>query len=81
MSDYCAVVYHAMLSDEQDEALEQCQAHALRCIFGKDVPYVKMRELAGVTTLRQRRVELCDKFAKQCLKNPRFASWSLQSRG
>ena len=75
VADYCAVVYHSMLSDEQDEQLDQCQAHALRCIFGKDVPYAKMRELAGVTTLRQRRVQLCDKFAKQCLKNPRFAGW------
>ena len=37
VADYCAVVYHSMLSDEQDELLDQCQAHALRCIFGKDI--------------------------------------------
>ena len=54
-----------MLTDEQDEVLESCQAHALRCIFGKDVPYAKMREKAGVTTLRQRRIELTDKFAQK----------------
>ena len=64
-----------MLTDEQDELLDRCQAHALRCIFGKDMSYEKMRELAGVTTLRQRREELCDKFAAKCLKNPRFAPW------
>ena len=52
IADYCCVVYHSMLTDEQDEVLERCQAHALRCIFGKDVPYAKMREKAGVTTLR-----------------------------
>ena len=43
--------------------------------------YQKMRELAGVTTLRQRRVELCDKFAAKCLKNPRFEPWFPKRRG
>ena len=75
VADYCSVVYHSMLSDEQDELLDRCQAHALRCIFGKDISYEKMRERAGITTLRQRRVELCDKFARKCLKNPRFSGW------
>ena len=75
VADYCAVVYHSMLSNEQDELLDQCQAHALRCIFGKDLSYAEMRKRAGVTTFRQRRIELCDKFAKQCPKNPRFARW------
>ena len=77
VADYCSTVYHAMLTDEQDEVLERCQAHALRCILGKDVKYAKMREAAGVPTLRQRRVDLCDKFAQKCLKNARFAGWFL----
>ena len=75
VADYCSVVYHALLTDEQDEALEKCQSHALRCIFGKDISYAKMREMAGVPTLRERRVTLCDKFAQKCLKNPRFSGW------
>ena len=75
VADYCSPVYHAMLTDEQDEILERCQAHTLRCILGKDITYAKMREIAGVSTLRQRRVELTDKLAQRCLKNPRFASW------
>ena len=75
VADYCSVVYHSMLTDEQDELLDHCQAHALRCIFGKDLSYEEMRKKAGVTTLRQRRIELTDKFANNCLKNPRFAAW------
>ena len=75
VADFCAIVYHAMLTDEQDELLDRCQAHALRCIFGRDISYEKMRAMAGVTTLRQRRTEQCDKFAQKCLKNPRFAGW------
>ena len=34
-----------------------------------------MRELAGVQTLRQRRIETSDKFAKKCLGMSRFARW------
>ena len=74
-ADYCSVVYHAMLTDEQDEVLDRCQAHALRCIYGKGVSYEKMRAMAGVKTLRQRRIEACDRFAAKCLKDPRFSHW------
>ena len=70
VADYCSVVYNSMLTDEQDEVLERCQAHALRCIFGRDLSYQQMRERAGVTTLRQRRLELSDKFAEKCIKIP-----------
>ena len=34
-----------------------------------------MRDLAGVTTLRKRRVQACDKFGKNCLDIPRFLDW------
>ena len=34
-----------------------------------------MRELADVTTLRERRELSCDKFASKCLADPRFAAW------
>ena len=52
VADYCSVVYHAMLTDEQDEALERCQSHALRCIYGMNVSGSEMRRRAGVSTLR-----------------------------
>ena len=69
------MVYHALLTDAQDEALGRCQAHALRYIFGKDMSYKKMREKAEVTTLIERRDTLCDQFAAKCVKSARFASW------
>ena len=72
--DYCSVVYHAMLTDDQDQKVERLQAAALRCIYGYDTSYARMRELASVTTLRQRRIDACDKFANKCLGIPRFAS-------
>ena len=75
MADYCSIVYDSMLTDEQDETLDKWQAHALQCIFGKDISYQKMLELAKVPTLRELRKEHSDKFASKCLANPRFASW------
>ena len=74
-ADHLCVVYHSLLTDYQDEELDRCQAHALRCIFGKDMSYKKMREMAGVGTLRERREELCDKFAAKCLKSTLYREW------
>ena len=71
--DYCAVIYHPMITDEQDQIIERMQAQALKSIYGFGVPYAIMRERAGITTHRARRVEICDKFAKKALDNPRFA--------
>ena len=73
--DYCAVVYHPMLNDEQDQAVERMQAQALKCIYGYTDSYATMRKKAGVTTHRARRIDLCDKFARKAAGNPRFGSW------
>ena len=74
-ADYCSVVYHAGLTDEQDQDVERLQAGALWCIYGHDVSYAKMRDLAGVTTLRERRIQTYNKFAEKCLGNSRFSRW------
>ena len=73
--DYLCVVYHAMMMDDQDERLKRLQAHALKYIYEWKLPYAKLREKSGLTTLRARRVELCDKFAGKCLGTVRFGHW------
>ena len=73
--DYCAVVYHPMLNDEQDQAVERMQAQALKCIYGYKDSYAVMREKAGVPTHRARRIELCDTFAEKAARSARFQSW------
>ena len=70
--DYCAVVYHPMLTDEQDQIVERLQARALKNIYGYKDSYATMREKAGITTHRARRIEMCDKFAHKAAGNPRF---------
>ena len=69
------VVYHAMLTDENDEQIERLQSQALKSIYGWRIPYAELRARAGVSTLRQRRVELTDKFSQSCLKNDRYKHW------
>ena len=48
--DYCAVVYHPMLTDEQDQAIERLQAKALKNIYGYQDSYAEMRQKADATT-------------------------------
>ena len=64
-----------MLTDEQDQQIERLQAQALKNIYGYSDSYAEMREKAGVTTHRARRIDLCDKFAQKALKNPMFERW------
>ena len=73
--DYCQVIYYPLLTDNQDQQVERLQAGALKCIYGYGTSYARMRELAEVSTLRQRRIEASDKFAKKSLGLPRFSGW------
>ena len=73
--DYCSVVYLPVLTDDQDQKVERLQAAALCCIYGYNLSYKQMRELANVTTLRERRIKASDKFANKCLGNTRFSAW------
>ena len=64
-----------MLTDEMDLELERLQDRALSCIYGGNISGRRMRAKAQLETLRQRRIDHCDRFAQKCLKNPRFAKW------
>ena len=74
VADYACVMYHSSLTDQQDEELDRLQNNALKCIFGP-MSGRKLREAAGVTTLRKRREEMCDKFALKLVDNPQFGHW------
>ena len=65
MADYLDVVYHSMLTDDLDEELDRLQNHALKIIFGYDLSGRRLREKAGVTTLRARHIEHCDLFVER----------------
>ena len=75
VAEYGAVVFHSSLTDQQDELLDSLQNNALKCVYGPGLSGRKMRELSGLSTLRDRREAMCDKFAKKCVANPVFAKW------
>ena len=75
IAEYCAAVFHPMLTDREDEQLERLQSTALRYVYGYGLSYAEMREKSGLQTLRARRIELCDKFATKCIRSDRFRHW------
>lgn len=80
IAEYCSVVFHSMLTDQQDEQIERLQSTALRYIYGFGLSYAVMREKAGLNTLRSPRIEACNKFAASCLASPRFEGWFPEAR-
>ena len=81
IADYCAPAYHSLLTDAQDQQLESSQVGALRAIFGYGLSARKLREKAGLETLRERRIQLTDKFARNASVNPRFCHWFPRTEG
>ena len=74
-AEYCDVVYHSSLTDDQDERLERAQVGALRVIFDYKMSARRLREAANVETLRERRIMHCDRFAEKCAASDRFSGW------
>ena len=75
IADYCATAYHSMVNDIQDQQLEGAQIGALRAIFGYGKSARKLKAEAGLQTLRERRIEQTDKFARKAAADPRFCHW------
>jgi hypothetical protein len=75
VTEYCSVVYHSLLTDEQAKALERTQFQALKCIYGYSInSYRQLLEKSGLQTLQERRLAAVDRFTDKCLQG-RFAGW------
>ena len=81
IADYCSPAYHSLTTDIHDQMLERAQVEALRSIYGYGRSARQLRQEAGVETLRARRIEATDKFARKCLSNPRFCKWFPKNQG
>ena len=65
-----SVVWHSSLTKENEEDLERVQKSAVRIILGKDIKdYSDALAEANLDSLKDRREELCYKFAKKCIKS------------
>ena len=64
------VVWQSSLTKENEEDLERVQKSAVRIILGKDIKdYSDALAEANLDSLKDRREELCYKFAKKCIKS------------
>jgi hypothetical protein len=68
--EYCCVVWHSSITEEENRNIERVQKIALRIILNDDYSdYSSALELSGLETLRNRRTQLSYNFAKKCIKS------------
>ena len=68
--EYCCVVWHNSITEEESNHIERVQKIALRIILNEDyTDYSSALELSGIETLKQRRTRLSHNFAKKCIKS------------
>ena len=70
--EYVNVVYHCLLTSEQDKKIEQLQFIALKIIYGRKLSYRKLLDITGLKSLQERRKERFEKFAVKIEGNERF---------
>ena len=68
--EYCCVVWHSSITEEDCASIERVQKTALRIILREDyTDYSSALNLTGLERLKDRRTQLALSFAKKCLKN------------
>ena len=68
-----AVVWHSSLSEENINDLERVQRSAVRIILGEKFNgYRKSLDMLGIQTLKERRKELCSRFAKKIFETSKI---------
>ena len=72
--EYCAVVYHSLLTGEQSALLERLQYRALKCIYGINQSYRALLGESGLEDLKTRRQTALEKFAKKAQAG-KFGHW------
>ena len=74
--EYCAVVWHAGLTQINTSDIERVQKSACAIILGKKYTnYQAALEYLGLDRLDSRREALSVKFAKKALKSQKYSSW------
>jgi hypothetical protein len=70
MVEYCCVVWHSSITEEERTSIECVQKTALRIILKEDyVDYSSALELTGLESLDKHLTQLPFNFAKKCLKS------------
>ena len=73
MVEYCCVVWHSSLTEEDSLNIERIQKTALRIILKESyLDYCSALQLTGLDTLKERRNQLSLTFARKCVKSERM---------
>ena len=76
LAEYAAPVWHPGLTAKESAALERVQRRACKIILGNQyTQYDEALELCKLSTLFDRREQLCLNFFKSLMKSERFHSW------
>jgi hypothetical protein len=68
--EYCCVVWHNSITEEESNHIERVQKVALRIILKEDyTDYSSALDHSGLETLKHRRTQLSHNFAKKCIKS------------
>ena len=68
--EYCCVVWHSSITEEDCASIERVQKTALRIILKEDyIDYSSALQLTGLERLKDRRTQLSLSFAKKCVKS------------
>ena len=70
--EYCSVVYHSRLTEEQSNKLERIQKTCLKIILSEMyVDYQSALEMTGLSSLKSRRIRRCLDFSLKSIKHPK----------
>ena len=71
MLEYCSVVWHSSLTDQQSRSLERCQSVCLSVILGDNfISYEAALEMTGLEKLFDRRQSRCLSYGLKSVKHP-----------
>ena len=71
MLEYCSVVWHSSLTEQQSRSLERCQSVCLRVILGDNfISYEAALEITGLQKLSERRQSRCLDYGLKSVKHP-----------
>ena len=71
----CAV-WHPALTKYESRQIERVQRSAFYVILGEEYEnYENALDILGSETLDDRRVKLCQKFARKAIRNPKYTNW------
>ena len=73
--EFCNVIYHPMLTLDQNKRIEHLQKTGLRIIYGFGYNYDELLGKAGVRSLEDRRKDAFKKYAISLTKNTRYSHW------